>query len=352
MHNKKSFSIAAGVGLVAASLFPSTDAAAAEKVVWNISIFGPPRAVTAGIESARDELAERSGGNFELKLHYGESISPAKENLDSVKIGVAEGAQYCSSYAPGKNPVMTALDLPFIPGVGDVEGTRYVHHEFYKNPHAIAEMEGWNAKPYISTVLPTYEFMGVGEPPETLESWKGLRVRALGGIGEAMRRLGAVPTTVTAPEVYTALERGIVQAASFPFSFSHGAYKLHEVSDWYTSNLKPGTVGCHYIIGLQAYNALPAEYQAMLADAEDGAYAAYKKAYEASDDEYLPLFRKMGLKDIKYTDEQREKIIQVGAQPVWDSWVEDMEGRGLPGREILDYVLKSGQEAAKRAKES
>src|SRR3546814_5652949 len=57
-----------------------------------------------------------------------------------------------------------------------------------------------------------------------------------------LRRLGSVPTTVPAPEVYTSLERGMVEAASFPFTYSHVAYKLNEISTWYTSNMAPRLV--------------------------------------------------------------------------------------------------------------
>src|SRR3546814_18410010 len=80
--------------------------------------------------------------------------------------------------------------------------------------------------------------MGTGEPPRTIDGWKGKRVRAPGGLGEAMRLLGAVPTSVPAPEVYTALERGVFEAAPFPFTYSFGCYTLSEVSHVYTRGLQ------------------------------------------------------------------------------------------------------------------
>src|SRR3546814_12282983 len=60
-------------------------------------------------------VEEKSGGNFTIKVHYGEAISPAKENLDGLKIGAFEMASICTGYHPGKNPAMTVLDLPFLP---------------------------------------------------------------------------------------------------------------------------------------------------------------------------------------------------------------------------------------------
>src|SRR3546814_17104131 len=68
--------------------------------------------------------------------------------------------------------------------------------------------------PCFSALLPQYEFRGDGNAPKTLYDWQGRRVRALAGLGEAMKSVGAVPTTVPSPEIYTALERGTFQAAS------------------------------------------------------------------------------------------------------------------------------------------
>src|SRR3546814_4282841 len=67
------------------------------------------------VEYLSRELDKRTDGNFTLRLHYGEAVSPAKENLDSVKIGAVEMATLCVSYHPGKTPAMTGLDLPFLP---------------------------------------------------------------------------------------------------------------------------------------------------------------------------------------------------------------------------------------------
>ena len=110
---------------------------------------------------------------------------------------------------------------------------------------------------FMTLLLPQYEFMGTGKPPRNLEDWKGMRVRALGGLGDAMKLLGAVPTSVSAPEVYTALERGTFQAASFPFTYSFTAYKLHEVSKWYTLGMQLGIVHNSVVLSQTAWKALP-----------------------------------------------------------------------------------------------
>jgi TRAP-type C4-dicarboxylate transport system substrate-binding protein len=319
-------------------------AAAQDKVLWNISLWGTPRAVTRSVEWVRDHLKEQTNGKFELKIHYGEAISGAKENLDGLKINAFHGAQFCASYHPGKNPVMTGLDLPFLP-LPSFDVTKAVHEDYFKHPAAVEELARWNAMAWHSTALPQFEFMGHGKPPLKLEDWKGMRVRALGGLGEAMKEMGAIPTSVPAPEVYGGLERGIFHAVSFPFSFAFAAYRLHEVSKWYTTNMATGTIGCPYIVNKTAFEKLPAEWQAMFKAANTGAYDVLKRVYQEDDEKNVPMFRARGLREITYTPAELERFKEAGAKPVWDRWVKEMTEKGLPGQALLDHIMTSAKRA-------
>ena len=319
----------------AAALFASS-AMAADKVEWNHSTWGNPRAFTKGFEAVAKYVEEKSGGNFTIKIHYGGTISPPKENLDGISLGAFEQANFCTSYHPGKNPVGTALDLPFLP-LKNWDALVGTHQAFQEHPLWKNEMARWNAIPLFSGVLPQYEFMGVGKPPRELKDWANMRVRALGGIGDAMRKLGGVPTTVPAPEVYTSLERGVVQAASFPYSYTFGAYRIHEIGAWFTEGLQPGTVHCPIIMNGDAFTSLPGEYQKMMMDARSVAYDALKAAYAEADAKWIPIYKER-MEVINYTPEQSAEFKKLAAQPVWDEWVEKYKGR-FDSQAVLDFVL-------------
>jgi len=336
---------AALVGAAMALAGLGAPAQAAEKVVWNFSLWGPPRAATAAADYFAKTVEEKTGGNFTMKLHYGEAVSPSKENLDSIKIGSVEIAMICTAYHPGKNPAMTGLDLPFLP-FADLDVQQRVHETYYKHPAVVDEMKRWNAVAVFSNLLPQSEFIGVGTPPKTLEDWKGKRVRAIGGIGEAMRVLGAVPTSVPAPEVYTSLERGMVNAASLPFTYNHIAMRLHEISKWYTVNMAPGSSNCPTVVSISALNALPAEYRQILEAAYPAGYALLKNAYKEVDVTNLALLEKMGLESIRYSDEQVTAFRQNAAQPIWDKWVADMKAKGVPGEELLKLIFDTAKGGA------
>ncbi len=186
-------------GALAAFGLAGAAAQADEKLVWDYSWFGNPRAVTKGTEAVAAFLAEKTGGNWELKIHYGEAVSPSKQNIDNIKRGAIHAATVCTGYHPGKNPIGTVGDLPFLPF--KTWGKLIAGHEAIRtNEHWIAEMKKWGGKPWYSNILPQYEFFGVGDPPKNAMDWNGKTVRALGGIGEAMVKLGAALKSAPAPD--------------------------------------------------------------------------------------------------------------------------------------------------------
>jgi TRAP-type C4-dicarboxylate transport system substrate-binding protein len=325
--------ITAGFGALAMA-----SADAAEKVTWNWAIYGPPRAVTVCMEHLAKEAKEKSGGNFVINLKYNEQLSDAKDVLDGLKVDAFHGAMTAYSYAPAKTPIQGVLDMPFLP-IGDLVQQEKVQDAFQAWKPAADELARWNAMHFMTILLPQYEFMGSGKPPRNLEDWKGMRVRALGGLGDAMKLLGAVPTSVSAPEVYTALERGTFQAASFPFAYSFTAYKLHEVSKWHTLGMQLGIIHNSLNISQTAWKALPAEYKKILEEARPGAYKLQREAYDEADKKSLPMFEKRKLEVIKVSQEMRDKLIATAGRPVWDNWVAETQKQGLPGKEALDLVL-------------
>lgn len=339
----------AGVATMAGALLITGMPAQAQtidgpSVSWNLSTWGTKRAFTAGMEYVAAQVSEKTGGKFNIKLHYGEALSKARENFDGIKIGAFQAAMYCNFYHPGKNPASMVLTMPFLP-LGDLEVSMHVREAVMAHPAYVKDMDNWNAMTYMSSLLPQYEFMGRGNPPQKLEDWKGLRVRAGGGLGTAMQKLGATLTTVPAPEVYTGVERGTMDAASFPYTYSHASYKLPEVSDWFTSNMSPGTTECGTVFNKDAYAKLPDQYKKLLMDLKAPAYQVQIKAYHDIDEKNLPAFRAK-LKEVVYTDAQLDEFRKIAAKPVWDEWVAENKDK-FDAQGLLDLVLAEAKKAAK-----
>lgn len=305
-------------------------------VTWNHSVWGKPRAFTSGLEFISEELARRTGGKFQYKLSYG-GLSKPRENLDGIQLGAFEAASFCNFYSPDKTPSSMIFSLPFLP-FGGWEARIKASDAFYRHPHVAKEMANWNAMMYMAGILPQYEFLGRGEPPRKLEDWKGMRVRAGGGVAQAMEKLGATLMSVPATEVYTLLERKTVDAVSFPYTYAHAAYKVHEVADWFTGNFQPGTADCPTVFNIDAYNALPEQYQKLLMDIRWDAYEVMKNAYDAADKVNIPMFQSK-MTEIRFTPDELAAFRREVGEPLWKEAFVDTYGDRIPAQELLDFLL-------------
>ncbi len=309
------------------------------KVTWKFNVWGKKRAFTAGVDEMARLVSEKTGGNFKIKIFYGDQLGGKKQNLDNLKAGVFDAAKVCWAYHPGKVQSMMVLNLPFLP-VANAEMQMKVSEAVYKHPIPQKELaDKWGVFVLMSSLLPQYEFMGRGPVPKTLAGWKGLTVRSLGGLADAMRKVGSSISTMTATEVYQALDRGAVDAISFPFSYAHAAYKIDEVSEWYTANLAPGTNDCPDVVSIASWNKLPKQYQELMNDSKAQAYKVLAATYKAKDAKNLPKFRKK-MKEIKYTAAELKNFRAVAGQPVYDDWIAKNQGK-FDAKGLLDFVLKT-----------
>ncbi|MBE0613293.1 MAG: TRAP transporter substrate-binding protein DctP [Burkholderiales bacterium] len=311
------------------------------KIQWKFSTWGNPRAFQAGIERLAAIVSAKTGGNFTIRVAYGEALSKAKENLDSIKINAIDGAHFCNFYHPGKNPAFMVFSLPFLP-LGDWDVSLKVRETLYKHPALMADMDNWNAMIYASTLLPQYEFLGRGKPPHKLTDWKGLRVRAGGGLGDAMVVLGAIKTTTTATETYTSMQRGTMDAVSLPYTYAQVAYKIPEVADWFTTNMSPGTSDCPIAFNKTSWAKLPEQYKKIVTDAKDEVNKVQIQAYIDIDKKNLPMLHKF-LIPVKYSEGQLKDFRRIAGKPVWDKWVADNKGK-FDAQGVLDLVFKTAGE--------
>lgn len=314
------------------------------KVNWNIAAYGQARAATIAIDKLAEYVGAETGGNFAIKVHYGSTLAPEKEALDGVKIGAYEIGWAVAGYAPGKQPGLNALGLPFLP-LGDMtQGTR-ISHAFYQHPAVKRDFDAWNGMYLQPIFVPAYEFMGRGRAPEKLDDWKGLRVRALGGAGSAMAKIGSVPTNVTAPEGYGAMERGVLDAVSFAY-YAFVSFKINEVGTWYTKGLGIATANSSLVMGKDAYAKLPPQYQKVIYDVVPRALQAQVAAMDEAENAAEADFKRRGLKTVVISPQLRDEMVRIGGRPVWDEWVAEVTPKGYPGQELIDFILTEAKKAS------
>ena len=328
-----------GAAICALSFAFVTEAAATE---WNVSVWGKRRAFTEHIEKIAELVSEKTNGEFTMNVSYG-GLSKNTENLDGISIGAFEMAQFCAGYHADKNRVITVLELPFL-GVENLEQERAVSRAVYAHPAAAEEMAQWNAKLLMTSPMPQYNLVGTGEPRTTLDSFKGMRVRATGGLGKAFEAVGGVPTSVTSSEAYQAMESGVVDTVAFA-QHAHLSFGTINQADWWTANLNPGTVNCPVVVNIDAYESLSdAEREALDSSVEE-ALDHYISNYGELLKRWDAVLEEKGVERVEISDEVLEEFRAAAAAPARDAWIANMEAQGLPGQELYDLVVKTLEDA-------
>ncbi|RMH47181.1 MAG: C4-dicarboxylate ABC transporter substrate-binding protein [Alphaproteobacteria bacterium] len=303
---------------------------------WNVSLWGKRRAFTEHVEKLAELVAEKTNGEFTLNISYG-GLSHERENLDGISIGAFEMAQFCAAYHPDKNPTLMVLDLPFL-GVETLRQEGDLDMAVYQHPAVVKDLARWNATIIMASPLPQYNVAGVGNPPRTLDDFKGMRIRATGGIGEAFARIGAVPTSVTSSEAYTALESGVVDAVAFA-PHAHLSFRTIEIAKWWTANLNPGSVNCPVVVNNDALAALSDAHREALLSSIPAAMERYYEAYDETYRRWDKVLKERGIEVVTLAPEVIDALREAAAGPVRDAWIQSMEAQGLPGRELYDFTI-------------
>ncbi len=324
------------LGRVSVAALAIAFAGEAIAVEWNVSLWGARRAFTEHVERLAELVAEKTDGGFTLNLSYG-GLSKNRENLDGISIGAFEMAQFCAGYHADKNPTITVLELPFL-GVSSLEQEVELSMAVYQHPAAIEDLGRWNATLLMPSPLPQYNIIGTGDAPTSLADFAGLAVRATGGIGRALKTIGAVPTSMSATEVRQAMDSGVVKAVSFA-PHAHMSFGTIENATWWTTNLNPGTVNCPVVVNKDALDTLSEEHREALLGSVDEALAHYISSYnDKTMAAWWPALEEHGITQVTFSDDEIVAFREAAAVPSAAAWIEENAARGIPAKELYELV--------------
>ena len=321
--------------LLAAALLVLPGWSLAAKQVWNFNMFGPPREVTRGIEVVRDLMEKEGKGEFQLNIQYGSVLGPEKQIPDGIKIGAFEAGQMCVGYYPNKFPLLAVMELPFLLP-GDLRVRARLDQAVLNHPAIVKEREErWNVRFLSPILLPAYEFMGNRRIAKA-EDMKGVKMRISGLNATALQAFGAVPTMVTAPESYQALDRGQIDMFGFPWAYAFASYKLHEVSKYATEGIGMSGFMCFQGVSKDAWDRLPDNLKKVADASFQPAVDALIEAYKAADAKWIPVF-KQRMEVVPFPPAERARLA-AGAEKIWLEWAKEQDAAGRPGTEMLNFV--------------
>jgi TRAP-type C4-dicarboxylate transport system substrate-binding protein len=323
----------AGVAFAAAIAAPSIGRAQA-KVTMRLSHPLPTAHHTAkAIAAFAADVKAMTNGEIEVQIFPAEQAAKAAENHPSVARGGVEAAASVNFQWGNTIPEMNLTVIPFL--IADLDKLK----KWFDSPiaqmlEAKLEPRGVKNLMWLYTTRQTI-FTG-SKPIRTPQDFKGLKIRGLNKLADqGLIALGAAPSAMAAPEVYQALQSGVLDAAQTDVSAAVSR-RFYEVQ-------KFGTVTPQFSVWYHVYMN-PAWWNRLSAAHKDALRKAARKTEleaftltEATAAAAVGTLREKGMTIHIQTPEETAAWKAIMQKPVMDEFV-----RLAPqdGPKLIDAVAK------------
>jgi len=280
------------------------------------------------------EVAERlSGGKLDVQVFGGAQLGGERDLLEGIRLGTLHmciGAGGLANFAPAYNVVQ----LPFL--IKNQEHmTRIAEGPAGKLlAQRIEEQGGYKVLGYFSTG--DSGIQTVKAPVRTPADLKGVKIRVMENpaLIDSMRALGANPTPLPFPELYTSMKQGVVEGATIDYT-ALWTTKVYEAVKYVTEP------GFHFLaeprpvlISARFFAGQPTEVQQWIAQA-----AAEASVYERSlfKDRQAKAIEDLRAKGIQFAKMDDRAFLDV-MRPVWQRIAATYKAEDL-----LEAIVKVGQ---------
>lgn len=205
---------------------------------------------------------EMSNGRLKIQVDPSNKHKSALGILDLVKSGQYDMGHTASYYYKGKDIATVPFTaMPFGLTATEQQGWFYygggleLMQKVFK-PHNILAFPGGN----------TGMQMGGWFKKEinTVDDFKGLKMRIPGFAGEVIAETGAVPTTIPGGELYTALDRGTIDALEWVGPSMDIKMGFHKIAPYYYTGWHEPGAELAYFVNDKAFDKLPEDLQQIL----------------------------------------------------------------------------------------
>ena len=294
-------------------------------------------------------IMEETEGRVQIEIVGNEELGKAVDHMDMVINGVCDIAAPMPTYTPGRFPLHDIQGIPMLMPSAEVAGR--VYNELFNKYCLETEMK--DIKLLFVFTLSPIQFTST-KPIKTLEDMKGLKFNAAAG-GLQPKMLEAIGCEVVdlpgATKKYGYIKEGKLDVTPYTW-LGILEFKLHEVTK-YRTKVDYQTKCYLCAMNLKKWNSLPPDIQKIInkhtgpdisakngkgLDAEQAAARVELEAYD----------KKVGNPPIYDMPQSERKRFIEAFEPVTKQWVEELEAKGLPGKQYYAECLKLVEKYSKK----
>jgi TRAP-type mannitol/chloroaromatic compound transport system substrate-binding protein len=300
------------------------NAQAADTITWKVQTSWPAGVGLQTFKNWCGTIKEKTGGELEFKPFAAKEVVGDFELLDGVKNGVLEAMNSFTLYWAGKLPATAFLSSYLM-------GLRYPHEWdifFYSKGglQAAREIFAKQGLMYVNRIHHGPNIIHSKKPIRGIEDFKDLKLRVPGGmIAEGFAAIGAKTTLLPGGEVFSALEKGTIEAADYTGPAVNWDLGFQQVSKYIWTG-PPGLESIYqpvdlmdFCVRMDVWNKLSAKMKRWVDDEVQVYSNEHHAAIQKADMEAWGKFEKAGTQITRLPAQDLPKFQRV-AVPIWFKW--------------------------------
>lgn len=275
-------------------------------------------------EDFSKSVQEKTNGRVEFELTSLPELGfGGAELIRMMKRGIVDVAEIYGGYVAGEVPLMEILELPGIFKDGEMAQKAIMA---WKDSESEILKQRADAVVLAMSAYPDQAFF-TKKPINSLADFKGLKTRVHSvALSRLVAGLGGEPLTIAFAEVYTAMERGTVDAAITGTKPGYDQ-RWYEVAEYLVGpiSMRPHVA---FAINRKVWNKMPEDIQKIMREeAADKIEAATFKQLEGWNQEGIDKSVEKGMTHQPFTPEVRDAITKVLREKVIPDWIERAGGQ-------------------------
>lgn len=329
------FSVAAAVVIITSGTVQVTTAATDSVKFAHVA---PPfHGQSIGVDSFADYVREKTAGKINIATFPAGQLGGERSIAEQVQNGTLQIAAITTAVLQNFVPQSAVLDMPFIFPNRKTAYAMLDDEEFQKKLFSYFPAKGFIAIGWTENEI--RDFTNNQRPIRTPEDIKGLKIRVMNSpvYLDTFRQLGASPVGIPFPEIYNALQTGVIDAQESPILTSV-LMKFTEVTKYVTLT-QHALTECVILVGVDYWESLSPDEQLIFREAAKVAIATNREVNAQlhdklpkigiSIDEYA---KQNDIEIIRLSPEEREQF-RLAMTPVWEKYSKKI------GKDLFDFTL-------------
>ena len=335
-RSSRRWGILLGTGFLLAAVFTMVEGGAAPALAAEFRLKGVsnsrPQVQFKMWEWMETELPKRTNGRVNLEVTSLPELGLTGFELVRVmKAGLVDMADVLPTYVSGDVPLIEGVDLPGFFSLEEFDKSHKAHVAWHKIMKANEAKLGGA---FVGSYAYAYQVLYSRKPIQALTDLRGLKVRVFGAAQtDFIRALGGEPVSLPVAEVYTALERGAVDAA-ITGTIAGFSLKWYEVTK-YMVDLQIGPVMIALVVSKRTWDKLPADLRKVLEEVGADLTVRGWDLARSSTLEGMEENKKKGMTWIPRKPEWRAVIQQAVQRSVLPGW---LKRAGADGKAAFNEV--------------